>query len=106
MNSNIEVVPYNANWPVMFEQESTLIQHALGTNCLIIHHIGSTSVPGLPAKPIIDILPVVKNILGVDKTTTAMEGLGYQAKGEYGIVFRRFFQKGNNIRTHHVHVYE
>lgn len=106
MSANIEVVPYNANWPVEFERASTLIQHALGTNCLIVHHIGSTSVPGLYAKPIIDILPVVKSILEVDKTTNAMEKLGYESKGEYGIAFRRYFQKNHNVRTHNVHVYE
>lgn len=106
MSSSIEVVPYNGNWPTMFEQESILIQQALGANCIIIHHIGSTSVPGLSAKSIIDILPVVENILEVDKATKAMEALGYESKGEYGIAFRRFFQKGKNIRTHNVHVYE
>jgi GNAT superfamily N-acetyltransferase len=51
-------------------------------------------------------LPVVKNILEVDKATKAMESLGYEVKGEYGIAFRRYFQKGRNIRTHNVHVYE
>ncbi len=106
MSSNIEVVPYNSHWPAIFEHESTLIQQALGANCLIIHHIGSTSVPNLSAKPIIDILPVVKSILEVDHATQAMEGLGYEAKGEYGIAFRRYFQKGKNVKTHHVHVYE
>ena len=106
MSASIEVVSYNINWPAMFEQESILIQQALGTNCLVIHHIGSTSIPGLSAKPIIDILPVVRNILDVDKATKTMEGLGYEAKGEYGIAFRRYFQKGKNTRTHNVHVYE
>lgn len=106
MSSSIEVVPYNGHWPAMFEQESALIQHALGVNCIIIHHIGSTSVPGLSAKPIIDMLPVVKNILKVDKATKAMESLGYEAKGEYGIAFRRYFQKSKEMRTHNVHVYE
>ncbi len=106
MNVHIEVVPYHDHWPTMFEQESTLIQHALGTNCLIIHHIGSTSVPGLSSKPIIDILPVVKNILEVDKAAQAMEDLEYEVKGEYGIAFRRYFQKNKNVRTHNVHVYE
>ena len=106
MSAKIKVVSYNANWPAMFEQESILIQNALGTNCLNIHHFGSTSVPGLCAKPIIDILPVVRNILEVDKAAKAMENLGYEAKGEYGIAFRRYFQKSKNVRTHNVHVYE
>lgn len=105
MSSSIEVVCYDPNWPLIFEQEATLIQHALGDNCLTIHHIGSTSVPGLWAKPIIDMLPVVRNILEVSEATKAMENLGYEAKGEYGIAFRRYFQKSKNVRTH-VHVYE
>lgn len=71
-----------------------------------IHHIGSTSVPGLSAKPILDILPVVKNIVEVDKATDAMILLGYDAQGESGMAFRRFFQKGAPNRTHNVHVYE
>jgi len=103
---NIEVVAYDLLWPEMFASEATLIKQALGNNCITIHHIGSTSVPGLSAKPIIDILPVVKDIQEVDKTTKSMESLGYEAKGEYGIAFRRYFQKGRNIRTHNVHVYQ
>lgn len=106
MSSSLKIVPYDNQWPAMFVQEAKLIQHALGSNCLIIHHIGSTSVPGLPAKPIIDILPVVNNILDVDKTNLAMEELGYEVKGEYGITFRRYFQKSKIERTHNVHVYE
>jgi GrpB-like predicted nucleotidyltransferase (UPF0157 family) len=51
-------------------------------------------------------LPVVRDIQEVDKATKAMESLGYEAKGEYGMAFRRYFQKGKNIRTHHVHVYQ
>jgi len=106
MQPKINVVPYNPNWPSMFEQEATLIRKALGTNCTIIHHIGSTSVPGLCAKPIIDILPVVNDILEVDKATKAMQNLGYEAKGEFGMAFRRFFQKGNDVKTHNVHIYQ
>ncbi len=103
---NLKVVIYDPQWPEMFDSESKLIKQALGNNCIDIHHIGSTSVPGLSAKPIIDILPVVKDIQEVDKSIKAMESLGYEAKGEHGIAFRRFFQKGQNVKTHHVHVYE
>jgi len=102
----IEVVPYNPKWPQLFEEEAALIKKALGDNCIAIYHVGSTSVPGLNAKPIIDILPVVKDILEVDHRTKAMENLGYVAKGENGMAFRRFFQKGGTVKTHNVHVYE
>jgi GrpB-like predicted nucleotidyltransferase (UPF0157 family) len=107
MTSNrIEIAPYNPRWPELFASEAEQIKQALGNNCIAIHHIGSTSVPGLSAKPIIDILPVVKEIQEVDLATHAMESLGYQAKGEYGIAFRRYFQKEITRRTHNVHVYQ
>lgn len=107
MNHNIiEVVSYNPKWPEMFASEAKLIKQALGDNCIAIHHIGSTSVPGLSAKPIIDMLPVVRDIQRVDQATKAMESLGYEVKGEYGIAFRRYFQKSKDIKTHHVHVFQ
>jgi GrpB-like predicted nucleotidyltransferase (UPF0157 family) len=104
--NDIEVVPYNPKWPELFAAEAKRIKQALGSNCIDIHHIGSTSVPGLSAKPIIDILPVVKDILEVDQATEAMELLGYEAKGEFGMASRRFFRKGQDIRTYHIHVFE
>ena len=106
MSNNIKLVFYDPNWPLIFENEAILLQEALGSNCIAIHHIGSTSVPGLNAKPIIDIIPVVKNILEVDNANSEMKRIGYTAKGEHGIAFRRFFQKGLPITTHNVHVYE
>lgn len=105
-NYDVEVVAYNPEWKGLFEKEAFLIQEALGPNCLTVHHIGSTSVPGLNAKPILDILPVVNDILEVDKANKAMEQLGYAVKGESGIAFRRFFYKGDPVRTHNVHVFE
>jgi GrpB-like predicted nucleotidyltransferase (UPF0157 family)/GNAT superfamily N-acetyltransferase len=106
MSQVIEVVSYRSEWPDLFEAEAKLIKQALGDNCVTVHHIGSTSVPGLASKPIIDMLPVVKDIKGVDQTTSAMEGLGYEARNEFGIPFRRYFQKGGIERTHNVHVFE
>lgn len=102
----IEVVPYNPNWPRSYEAEAEKIEGMLGTNCVKIYHIGSTAVPGLAAKPIIDIMIVVKDILEIDSQLAAFEGLGYTAKGEHGIPFRRYFYKGDDMRTHNIHVYE
>ncbi len=98
----IQVLPYDTNWPHLFEREAELIKQALGNNCVAIHHIGSTSVPGLAAKPIIDILPVVTDILEVDECNDAMQKLGYRVRGEHGILFRRFFSKPD----FNVHVFE
>ncbi|UII57908.1 GrpB family protein [Cytobacillus spongiae] len=72
-----------------------------------MYHIGSTSVPSVEfAKPIIDILVVVKDIQLVDSYSPRMDEVGYEGKGENGISGRRYFQKGGNTRTHHVHVFE
>jgi len=60
----------------------------------------------MAAKPIIDILLVVKSLNNIDNYTKELFQLGYEAKGEYGFVGRRFFQKGGDNRTHHVHVFE
>ena len=106
MARKIEVVPYNPQWPALFEEEAAKIQNVLGDNCISVHHIGSTSVPGLYAKPVIDMIPVVKDIQKVDGCNLAFEKLGYQCMGEYGITGRRFFMKGGDDRTHHVHVFE
>lgn len=93
-------------WKSDFETESKRLQAIFGAEVIDIHHIGSTSVCGLAAKPIIDIMPVVKDILQIDKYTDEMDRIGYKAKGENGIPGRRYFQKGGNDRTHHVHIYE
>lgn len=99
----IEVVAYNPIWPKIFESEAIKIKKALGNNCIDIHHIGSTSIPDLIAKPIIDIMPVVLNIKTVDLDNFNMQQLGYEVLGEYGFILRRFFVKENAF---HVHVFE
>lgn len=101
-NKNIEVVPYDTDWPKIFETEAEKIKNTLGNNCIAIHHIGSTAVPGLAAKPVIDMIPVVRDILLVDRANAKMQALGYEVKGEYGMIFRRYFRKENA----NIHVYE
>lgn len=102
----IEVVPYNPNWPDQFQEEASQIKPIFSDNFVAIHHIGSTSVPGLAAKPTIDIILEVKNIELVDKCNEPMEKLGYEAWGEYNIPGRRFFVKGDVKRTHHLHTFQ
>ncbi|MFD1361807.1 GrpB family protein [Lentibacillus salinarum] len=102
----IEVVPYDALWPLLFDIEVEKLLGVLSHEILAIYHIGSTSVDGLYAKPVIDIMPVVRNISRIDRFTSGMEPLGYEGKGENGIVGRRFFMKGGDDRTHHVHIFE
>lgn len=89
----VEVVPYNPAWPETYRSEIEQIGGVVGANLAAAHHIGSTAVPGLAAKPIIDILLVVRDLGLLDACNSAMLDLGYQPKGEHGIPGRRYFQK-------------
>lgn len=100
------VTDYNPMWPAMFEAEAAKIKEIFSDELIAIHHIGSTSVPGMKAKPIIDIMPVVRDINAVDKFNDKMIELGYEPMGEFGLPGRRYFRKGGDNRTHHVHVYQ
>lgn len=102
----VEVSPFNEQWASMFKEEAENLQRVFGRELIDIHHIGSTSVLGLEAKPIIDIMPVVKDISVIDEYNHAMQELGYQPKGDNGIPERRYFEKGGDNRTHHVHIYQ
>lgn len=100
------VSDYNENWKRQFQEAAAEIQEVFGKECIAIHHIGSTAIDGLAAKPIIDLMPVVREIEAVDQFNSRLEKRGYIAKGENGLPGRRYFQKGGDERTHHVHIYE
>lgn len=104
----VEVVPPNPKWAEEFEVESKQIILVMGENIIAIHHIGSTSIPGIYAKPVIDFLIEVKDICKTDEQSAAMVAIGYEAMGEYGLPGRRYFRKNSSpeIRTHNVHTYE
>ncbi|WP_217644979.1 GrpB family protein [Thermoflavimicrobium dichotomicum] len=106
MKRKVIVVPYQQEWPFLFQKEAQHLSNIFQPILVDIHHIGSTSVPNLASKPIIDILVVVKEIRKVDLFEDLMKHSGYIAKGENGITGRRFFYKGERVRTHHVHVFE
>jgi GrpB-like predicted nucleotidyltransferase (UPF0157 family) len=101
----IEVVDYDPAWPSLFEAERNLLCETLGDVVVEIYHIGSTAVPGLAAKPIIDINLVVTDLQVLDELTGKMASIGYVAKGEFGIPGRRYFQKGGDRRTHQLHAF-
>ncbi|CAM5194692.1 hypothetical protein UACE39S_02278 [Ureibacillus acetophenoni] len=102
----VEVSSYSEKWPLMFLEEAEKLKGIFGHEVIDIYHIGSTSVPGLKAKPIIDMMPIVRDINEVDKFNEKMIEIGYNPKGENGIAGRRYFQKGGDHRTHHVHIYQ
>ncbi|RKD30022.1 GrpB family protein [Thermohalobacter berrensis] len=102
----VEVVSYNSDWENKFKEEAKEIEKVLRDILINIYHIGSTAIPNIKAKPVIDILVEVEDIDKVDKYNQGMEKLGYEPMGEYGIPKRRFFIKGGNNRTHHVHIFQ
>ncbi|AEP01188.1 GrpB family protein [Heyndrickxia coagulans] len=76
-NSYITLVEYDPNWPKLFEQEADRIRSILGNKTLQIEHVGSTSVPGLCAKPIIDMLLVVEDYADEPSYVPVLESAGY-----------------------------
>lgn len=106
-NRKIEVIDYQSAWPDKFRDEQRLLEGILDrSNLISIHHIGSTAVPELCAKPIIDILIQVRCHSLLDGQSKAFESIGYAVLGECGLPGRRHFQKGGDQRSHHIHVYE
>ena len=106
--SQVLVVPPDPNWTRAFAVASSEIVAAFGANLLEIHHIGSTAIPGIYAKPVIDMLVVVNDLAPVDRCNEPMRLLGYQAMGEFGIPGRRYFRRDNaeGRRTHQVHAFQ
>lgn len=102
----VEVLDYQTEWPLLFEKEKKILHQLFQENSHVVFHIGSTAVLGLAAKPIIDLMPVVYSLHQVDTLNEEMEQLGYVLKGENGLPGRRYFEKGGDYRTHHVHLFQ
>ncbi|MFB7138239.1 GrpB family protein [Gottfriedia sp. NPDC056225] len=103
---NVIVINHDEDWKDLFQAEAKQIREILKDELIEIHHIGSTSVPNLKAKPIIDMLPIVKNIENVDKYNDKLAEIGYEGLGEFGLPGRRYFRKGGENRTHQMHMYQ
>ena len=105
----IEVVPYDPRWPELYELEKASLLPAFGDSLCCIEHIGSTAVPGLAAKPVIDILAGVRSLLEAPIFIPALLALGYEYIQKHEAVFpeRRYLHKIVNGRhTHHLHIVE
>ena len=108
----IEIVPYDPLWPFLFEEEATRLRAVLDPSLVIgLEHFGSTAVPGLAAKPIIDILIAVRSIADAQESAIEpLERLGYLYWDENPKTDRMYFVKGmpphGERRTHHVHMTE
>lgn len=107
MNRQITLTPHNPIWTQQYQAETAVLTPIFGKNLIAMHHIGSTAVPGIQAKPIIDMMSIVWDLAQVDGLNEAMTAQGYIHKGEHGIAGRRYFRKGSDLEhTHHIHVYE
>lgn len=106
MSQHIIVRDYDPLWIEKYREESSLVKDILAENCVAIYHIGSTSVPGLAAKPIIDIMAVVRSLAEVDSVAENFSEIGYEYLGEFGITGRRYLRKGGDERTHQIHIFQ
>jgi GrpB-like predicted nucleotidyltransferase (UPF0157 family) len=101
------LAPYDPAWPRLAAQEAARIADVLGEELIAIHHIGSTAIPGIKAKPILDLLGVVRSLRFLDQDPGVLDPLDYRPRGEMGIPGRRYFSKSaNGPRTHHAHFFQ
>ena len=102
----IEIVEYNPEWPLAFEREAAAILKACHPWVIEVHHVGSTAVPGLAAKPVLDIMPVAAGPAEAFEAVSRMTALGYRCLGEYGIPGRLYFEKTVDGReVAHAHMF-
>jgi GrpB-like predicted nucleotidyltransferase (UPF0157 family) len=111
----IVIADYDSVWAQRFERERMEILRVCGAAFVRIEHMGSTAVPGLAAKPIIDILPGLRSLDDAPPLVSQLESIGYEYVPEYeqpnavdeGMPFRRYFRKDvNGERAYHMHMVE
>lgn len=102
----VRLTPFSDTWVQLFQDEVNNLKVIFGNKITQFEHFGSTSVPGMLAKPVIDMMCMVNEIQEVDTWNEKMNALGYDVAGEWGIPGRRLFRKGGDNRTHHIHFYQ
>lgn len=99
----VELVSYDSRWPLIFEDTAAELRAALGRSILAVHHVGSTSVPNLSAKPVLDVLVAVPDFDQALQLVPNIEALGYVFRRDEEIEDRHYFRRGNDTaRTHHL----
>lgn len=111
MSRIIDVADYEVTWPLRYQAEAERLRPVFGSALVAMHHVGSTAVPGLRAKPTIDILVEVASGGSIEDFYPAMTELGYDCRGECldavvpGTPGRHYFARTKDMQhTHHVHV--
>ena len=105
----VEIVPYDPAWPAAAVAATDEVVAALAPWVLDVEHIGSTAVPGLAAKPVIDLMVGVRSLDDSPAIIVAVEGLGYEYGPEFEIEVpsRRYFRRYvDGVRTHQIHLVE
>jgi len=106
----VELVPHRPEWVAIAAAESARIRSVIGEDIVVaIHHIGSTSIPGIYAKPTVDLMPLVTSLVALDTREEAIRALGYEWRGEFGIPGRRFLSLVSGVppkRLFNVHCFE
>ncbi|PWW00697.1 GrpB-like predicted nucleotidyltransferase (UPF0157 family) [Paenibacillus cellulosilyticus] len=102
----VKIEGYNENWPLMFQEEKRQVEEIMTDKAIAIEHIGSTAVPGLSAKTVIDFMVGVKDLAEVEAFIEPLARIGYEHVVHKEFPNRRFFRKGQwRAGTHHLHVY-
>jgi len=98
----VRLVPYDPAWRDLFLAEAARLRAALGGRVLAIEHVGSTSIPGMDAKPVLDMMAAVSSLAEAGRLVPLIEALGYEPRPDPEIPERRFFVRGRTTRrTHH-----
>lgn len=103
----VRIAPYDPKWAEYFRREKELLLKTMREAVLEIRHIGSTSIVGMPSKPIVDILVGVKTLAAVEPFVQDLKLIGYEDRGNGDAPGRRYFVKGaEEKRTHHLNFCE
>lgn len=105
----VELLPHDPGWLHLANAEARFLTGALGSNLLVVHHVGSTAVPGIRTKPILDLMPVASNLAELDGYQGKIKALGYDWWGELGLPGRRYCTKSDPKTGHRIvqlHCYE
>lgn len=104
----VELLPYDPRWASAAATASQALATTIGACLLECHHVGSTAIPGIHAKPILDLMPVVTDLAALDSRQNEVQALGYEWWGEYGLQGRRYCTLSDpqsGLRLIHVHCY-
>lgn len=91
----VDLLPHDSRWSDLADAEAHILAEAIGPCLLTIHHVGSTAIPGIRAKPILDLMPVVSSLAELDARQGQIEALGYEWWGELGLPGRRYCTKAD-----------